>query len=83
MITEKGFLAVYDYGQGGVWLVLEAPSLAEAQAAFPQLKVFETRPEWMSEADEAAYRERCESTGFRWNVHSPPTGWLKQLIEQG
>ena len=82
MTTEKGFLAVYDYGQGGVWLVLEAPSLAGAQAAFPQLKVFETRPEWMSETDEAAYRKRCESTGFRWNAHSPPTGWLKQLVEQ-
>jgi hypothetical protein len=83
MTTEKGYLAVYDYGQGGIWLVLEAPSWAEAQAAFPKLKVFEARPGWMSEADEATYRERCESMGFRWNVHSPPTGWLKMLVEQG
>ena len=79
----KCYLAVYNYGQGGIWLLLEAPSLAEAQAAFPQITVFETRPAWMSAADEATYRERCERSGFRWNVHSPPTGWLKQLVEQG
>ena len=82
MTTAKSYLAVYDYGQGGIWLLLEASSVMEAQAAFPQLKVFETRPEWMSEADETAYRERCERQGLCWNVRSPPTGWLKQLVEQ-
>ncbi len=78
----RSYLAVYNYGQGGIWLLLEGSSFAEAKAAFPQLTVFETRPEWMSAADEAAYRERCEKHGFRWNVHSTPTGWLKELLEQ-
>ena len=82
MTTENVYLAVYDYGQGGAWLLLDANSFEEAQAAFSAITVFETRPDWMSEADEAEYREASEQKGFRWSVHEAPTGWLKQLVEQ-
>jgi hypothetical protein len=73
----RSYLACYDYGQGGVWLILDAPSHAAAQAAFPDLRVFEKRPEWMSEVQEAEYRARCERAGFRWNIQAP-SGWLQQ-----
>ena len=74
-MTYRSYLACYDYGQGGVWLVLDAPSYPEAQQAFPALTVFETRPSWMSEAQEAEYRANCTKSGFRWNI-GQPSGWL-------
>jgi hypothetical protein len=80
MSPAKPFLACYDYGSGGVWLLLDAPSHAEAASSFPRLQVFETRPDWMSEAEESEYRESCERKGFRWHI-SNPTGWLSQVKE--
>jgi len=70
------FLAVYDYGTGGVWLLLEAPTHSDAQNRFPDLKVFGSRPEWMSPEAEAEYRSRYVRCGFNWNVAEVPTGWL-------
>lgn len=75
------FLTCYAYGQGGVWLLLEADTHGVAQAAYPGLTVLESRPDWMSEADEVEYRARCESIGFRWSASSPPTGWLKSYVD--
>ncbi len=47
------YLIVYDYGTGtgGVWAVTHAPSKAAIETACPELKVFDERPAWMSEAD--------------------------------
>jgi len=81
-VTEQSYLACYGYGQGGVWLLLDAPSQAEAQAAYPQLTVFASRPSWMSEADEIAYRSSCQRNGFRWHI-SEPAGWLLQNFSSG
>jgi hypothetical protein len=77
MSPLHSFLACYSYGQGGVWLLLAAPSLAEAQARYPRLKVFAARPPWMSEAEEQSYREECERKGYRWHIDRP-SGWLLQ-----
>ena len=49
---ERYFLTCYDYGGGGVWLLLEAPSREAAQDAYPEFTVFETRPDWMTEEEE-------------------------------
>ena len=78
---SRPFLACYDYGQGGVWLLLDAPSSAAAQRAFPGLRVFEGRPRWMSSSEEAEYRAHCEQTGFRWNIDEPQ-GWLEQHLTE-
>jgi hypothetical protein len=80
-IPAVSFLACYDYGQGGVWLILDAPTCAAAQAAFPKLKVFESRPSWMSDLEEAEYRSRCQQSGFRWNIDSP-SGWLLEHMAE-
>jgi hypothetical protein len=74
------FLACYDYGQGGVWLLLDAPSHTAAQKAFPAITVYESRPAWMSDTEEAEYRAKSESIGFRWHINQP-TGWLQQFAE--
>jgi hypothetical protein len=75
------FLACYDYGQGAVWLLLDAETHNDAQAAYPGLVVYESRPQWMAQTEETEFRARCERTGFRWNTTDPPTGWLKQYAE--
>jgi len=75
----RTYLACYGYGQGGVWLLLDAPSHAQAQAAFPGLAVFEERPKWMSESEERVYRQGCEANGFRWHINRP-SGWLQQNL---
>jgi len=79
--TIRSFLTCYDYGMGGIWLLLDAPSHEVAQRAYPNLIVFETRPDWMDEKNEAEYRANCERIGYRWNVEEPPTGWLKNLVD--
>ncbi len=79
---ERAFLTCYDYGGGGVWLLLEAPSREAAQSAYPEFTVFETRPDWMKEEEEAEYRADCERIGYRWNINSPPTGWLKEFFDR-
>ena len=52
-----------------------------AEAAYPRLRVFKSRPPWMSQSAEAEYRADCECTGFRWKI-SQPSGWLKRHLEE-
>jgi hypothetical protein len=42
----KAYLACYDYGMGGLWWRILAPSADAIRAALPQLTVFETEPDW-------------------------------------
>jgi hypothetical protein len=79
---SSSFLAVYDYGQGGVWLLLDAPSAEVARGTFPTLTIFETRPEWMSEECETSLRSACEAKGFRWNALETPSGWLFSCVRE-
>jgi hypothetical protein len=75
----RTFLAVYDYGQGGVWLLLDAPSIEVARTRFPGITVFDERPVWMSDEQEIQFRSRCAASGFRWDVRAQPTGWLLEF----
>jgi len=43
------FLVVYDYGQGGVWAYITARSSTEIVDRYPELRVVEVPPDWMSE----------------------------------
>jgi hypothetical protein len=45
------FLVVYDYGQGGLWSYVSAPSKEAIQERFPELQVFDAEPDWMSEPE--------------------------------
>lgn len=40
------FLMCYDYGMGGFWWRVEAPSAAEVRVVFPNFTVFDSPPEW-------------------------------------
>lgn len=45
----RAFLVAYDYGTGGLWAVVEAPSADAILAKYPEVVVAETRPEWMTD----------------------------------
>jgi hypothetical protein len=45
----RRFFVVYDYGQGGVWAVVEAAHRDLIAERFPELQVFEERPSWMTD----------------------------------
>jgi hypothetical protein len=77
-------LACYDYGQGGVWLLLDAPSPEAVASKYKGLRVFADKPDWISAHEAQLLRADLESQGFRWSTELPPTGWLlKYAIESG
>ena len=43
------YLTCYDYGQGGIWLYIEAGNPAEIAARYRDLTVFETPPAWWTD----------------------------------
>ena len=56
---KREFLAVYDYGMGGIWYVISARSIEEVQSHFPFFKVFEDPPKFISKDE--YFRIRNES----------------------
>jgi hypothetical protein len=75
-MKKRDFLVVYDYGQGGVWAVVSARSRGEIERGFPQLRVFEDTPGWMSETELKSIKKRMSFDLER------PSGWLKTLVDQ-
>lgn len=75
---KQTFFAVYDYGMGGVWVLIDARSPEEIEKLYPELEVATERPEWMTESDMAALDE--ESMHF--DIDESPKGWLEILVKQ-
>jgi hypothetical protein len=48
---KKRYLIVHDYGMGGVWGVMTARSGREICQKYPEVKILEVRPAWMSDAN--------------------------------
>jgi hypothetical protein len=71
--VKKEYLIVYDYGMGGVWAILAARSEQEICEKYPELKVFDVRPSWMSDA----YYNNIRDNSF--DIDVVPTGWLATL----
>lgn len=67
------FLVVYDYGQGGVWAVVLAKSSSAITEKFPELRVVEQRPSWMS--DEKFQRLKAEALDL-----ASPAGLLEDIM---
>jgi hypothetical protein len=72
---KQSYLAVSDYGQGGVWVVIDARSEEETAAAYPELKVVHDRPSWLSESEMNLIREQ-----FHFDIDAPLSGWLAVLV---
>jgi hypothetical protein len=56
MKTE--FLAVYDYETGGAWVYLLADSVAQVHQRFPELRIVNDRPSWLTDEEDQRLRER-------------------------
>lgn len=78
---KRPFLCVYDYGQGGVWLLIDARASDEIERTFQMLKVFADRPQWMTETEKAEYITRIEKSGRHYDIDKEPSSWLKQLCK--
>jgi hypothetical protein len=65
---KREYLAVYDYGTGGVWLRIKARSPMEIADRVPQLTVYPhgERPEWMTAAEEDEY-----TRNMRFDLDAP------------
>jgi hypothetical protein len=46
--SKHPFLVGYDYGMGGLWGVINARSVAEITAKYPELSIVQRRPKWMT-----------------------------------
>jgi hypothetical protein len=67
------YLACYDYGQGGVWVVVSAHSAEAITGRYPELQVASQRPAWL---DDSQY-ERLP----RHLLDASPTGVLQTIVE--
>ena len=70
------FLAVHDYGTGGIWVIIHARSEQEIIALYPELAVVKERPAWMTDAIYSTIKERMS-----FDLDQPPSGWLVDLIQ--
>ena len=55
-MSRKEFAALYDYGQGGLWVIIRAESAAQIRRKYPQLKVFDGKPSMLDEETLALIR---------------------------
>ena len=79
---KKTFLAVYDYGMGGVWLLIDATSKNQVEALYPELTVFEDRPDWMDPKRKKEFIKECMAAKRYWDIDDSPTEFLRNLIQE-
>ncbi len=74
---KRRYLVCYDYGMGGLWSYVLAESVEAITLAYPELTVFEERPDWMSPDEEASWKLKVD------DVDSPdPSGLLLLLATE-
>jgi hypothetical protein len=73
-VLKTEFLAVYDYGQGGLWVRIVARNRDEIAQKYPFLTVFDVRPGWMSVAD----YNKIETL----DIEQPPNNWLALAMKE-
>lgn len=73
-MSRKEFFSLYDYGQGGLWVIIRADSAAQIRDRYPQLEVFEGTPSMLDDATVAIIRR----VGVH-DIEEPATGWLADL----
>jgi hypothetical protein len=74
-MDRRDFFALYDYGQGGLWVILAAESAELIRSKYPMLHVFEGEPPMLDPAAITAIRR----TGVQ-DIDAVPTGWLADLV---
>ena len=72
-MAEREFPVAYDYGMGGLWAVMIAPSPDAIAAVYPELVVVEERPTWLDD-QYARLRHDC------LQVNGAPRGILNAVL---
>lgn len=73
-MNRKEFLVLYDYGQGGLWVLVHADSADQIRQRFSEVQVFDERPAMVSDD----MLEAIRAAGVI-DVERPATGWLAEL----
>ena len=71
---KNEYFALYDYGQGGLWVILAADSPEQIRAKYPMLQVYEGEPPTLDSAAIAAIRQAGTQ-----DIDDAPHGWLMDL----
>lgn len=79
-MEKREFLAVDDYGTGGLWFKIKAHSAVDIRARYPQLTVFEEneRPEWMTDEWEEDFTRNS-----RFDIDADEGTFLARYRERG
>jgi hypothetical protein len=73
--VDREFLVAYDYGMGGLWAVLLAPSEAAIAEKYPELVVVPEPPKWMDSDQYQRLRDKP-----LWLDDDPPQGMLHAVV---
>jgi len=76
--SKRTFLAVYDYGMGGIWSLIDALTKEEIGSKYPELTVLDVRPKWMTDD---RYEELVRNVRFHIDIDDKPDGWFASLVE--
>ncbi len=55
-LEDGEFLVGYDYGNGGLWAIVAAPSEQAILDLYPEVEIARTLPKWIDDADMANIR---------------------------
>jgi len=75
--VKTKFLAIYDYGTGGLWAVISARSSVEIVEKYPALKVLDTRPGWMTDETYAGIASRSYL-----DINDEPPEWVRLTLKE-
>jgi len=46
---KNKFLAAYEYGSGAVWIVIHANSFDDVKTLYPDLRLIDPKPDWLTD----------------------------------
>lgn len=74
---KQRYLAVYDYGMGGIWAFIFAESPQQIVERYPELKVVSESPAWITDA-----LRRVMEAKETYDLDAPPSGLLADLLKE-
>jgi len=76
-MKKKPYLVVYDYGQGGVWAIINSRSPREITKKYPELKIYRRKPFFMKRE---TYNQIAQQMTV--DIDDQPSGWLVELVKE-
>jgi hypothetical protein len=72
---KKPFLAVHDYGMGGIWKYIDAPDAEAIARLYPEFTIYPESPDFLSSEDLVRIERE-----LHFDVDVPPTGYLADIV---